>query len=150
MSQQAKISIVAVDRENYHHFKAMVNRRLGREEKPDQPLDGDLGFLNQDNIWVYAAQADGAFVGWVSAVLIPKPDDRKGLLFIDEMWTDENYRNLGIGRLLLDRAIDLARELNLWKVRLYVDSDNPAARRLYANVGFREEHKKAIFCQREP
>ncbi len=150
MSQQAKINIVAVDRENYHCFKAMVNRRLGREEKPDQPVDADLDFLTRDNVWVYAAQADGKFVGWVSAVLIPKPDDRKGLLFIDEMWTDENYRNLGIGRLLLDRAIDLARELNLWKVRLYVDSDNPAARRLYANAGFREEHKKAILCQREP
>ncbi len=146
----ASVKIVAVTRDNYHKFKAMVNRRLDSKTDSSQPQAADLEFLGQDNIWVYAAETDSKFVGWVSAVLIPKPDARRGVLYIDELWTEDQYRNHGIGRLLLDEAIGLARELKLWKIRLYVDNDNPAARKLYANAGFREEPQRAALCQRQP
>jgi len=46
----------------------------------------------------------------------------------------------------MEKAIETARELQLWKVRLYVGTDNPAARGFYKKMGFVEDDTEAMFC----
>ena len=60
-----------------------------------------------------------------------------GLLNIHDLIVFKNYRNRGIGRLLLEHACEEARKRNFCRVTLEVRTDNDTARRLYKSVGFK-------------
>ena len=55
------------------------------------------------------------------------------------MMVHDDCRGLGIGRHLLQSAIDWAREQKMTKIDLHVRMDNPAALTLYKNAGFEIE-----------
>ncbi len=49
-----------------------------------------------------------------------------------------SYRGMGLGKLLLDRIIRLAKMKNLKEVYLEVEHDNEIAKNLYKKMGFKE------------
>lgn len=55
---------------------------------------------------------------------------------IDELIVDINSRNQGIGKMLLDRAVDLAREKQCYKVELHSNIKRTDAHRFYESNGF--------------
>ncbi len=56
------------------------------------------------------------------------------------------HRGQGIGRALLDQAVDWAREVGVLKLELHVFPHNEAAIHLYESFGFvREGHRKAQY-----
>ncbi len=57
-------------------------------------------------------------------------------LSVVAMWTEPDRRGEGIGGLVLDAIVDLARERGL-RARLFVMRANPEAARLYERHGFR-------------
>jgi len=130
------MKIVVVTPENYRCFADMLFwRRTGRERIPaaaDVPPE-----LHNENLWVYAAEEDDRFVGWISLVRIPKVSGWScGHLYVDELWVAEPYRRRGIARALLDEAERLCRNLCLSGLRLYVNIENPGAQALYKFCGF--------------
>jgi ribosomal protein S18 acetylase RimI-like enzyme len=52
------------------------------------------------------------------------------------------YRGRGLGRRLIDQALQRARDRNFERIELMVRSPNARAIRMYAQVGFREEGRK--------
>lgn len=60
-------------------------------------------------------------------------------MYVDELWTAAPYRGLGVAGALLETVIELAEQLNLWRVRLYVDVENDSARACYQRAGFVEK-----------
>ena len=52
------------------------------------------------------------------------------------------YRGQGMGRRLIDRALQAARERGFERIELWVRSPNERALRLYARAGFQEEGRK--------
>lgn len=56
-----------------------------------------------------------------------------GLVYVISMWTAPDARGSGIGRALLDAAVDFAGDA---EVRLSVTETNSAARRFYEGYGF--------------
>lgn len=56
--------------------------------------------------------------------------------FITNVSVDPDWVGRGVGQRLLARAIDLARDRGLARVRLEVAREHAAARRLYARCGF--------------
>jgi len=147
------ISLVQISAGNYERFQRLVHWRVTGERNPlklPAPTSDELAFADRDGFWVFAAEIEGELVGWISLVLMPKPDKRVGLIYVDELWTAPELRRQGVAESLLEVAIAKARELRLWKVRLYVGKHNPAARALYRKMGFLEDAEEAVFCQREP
>jgi ribosomal protein S18 acetylase RimI-like enzyme len=57
--------------------------------------------------------------------------------FIHDLWVEEDYRNEGLGRQLVMRAIERFGELGVRQVRLDTAAANDAARKLFASCGFR-------------
>lgn len=120
---------------------------IGRyQDEQFQQFLQERRLLESDSFFIYAARQDGRFVGYVNAALMPKPDPRRGSLYIDELWTAPPYRGRGIAGQLLQRTIRLAEQLRLWRVRLYVNADNDSARACYRKVGFREQ-EDCLFCE---
>ena len=150
-------SIVLVDKGNYAMFDNMVFFRMNdRVRTPEEQAElRDFGTvyaaLADKNLRVYAAQAGDQFVGWISAVYIPKVGryGGKGHLFIDELWTAPTFRLHGIAYALMTEAERAAKKLNTVGLRLYVGGDNPGALALYTKCGYRDRGDDAHFMDKE-
>ena len=134
-----------ITNENYDKFCELIEWRR-TNCKPDGPLtfrDEKVdAFFNQHNVldsesfFIYAVEKDGEFVGYINAIMIPKPDPRLGLMYVDELWVPEMYRNHGYASMLMDAVVKKAKEMGLWRMRLYVSTDNVVARNYYAKNGY--------------
>ena len=136
--------IKRVTAENYSMFTDMVSwRRTGRytESPSTQPEETVEKELQNPDLYVYAAQSDGRFVGWISLVYIPKIGKwgGRGHIYVDELWVQEDYRRRGIAKALLAKADCLKEERNAHGIRLYVNVNNPEAGKLYDSCGYRED-----------
>jgi ribosomal protein S18 acetylase RimI-like enzyme len=91
-------------------------------------------FLGDDRHHMLVAYEGERPVGFVTAVEMTHPD--KGTeLFLYELAVDEPYRRRGIGRALVERLSDLAREAGCYGMWVVTDEDNHAARATYEAVG---------------
>ena len=93
---------------------------------------------------VFVAEAEDGLVGRLSLGRDPHPASRHvadlGLMVA------ASHRRRGIGRALLDRAIEWAREVGVRKLELHVFPHNEAALALYESVGFeREGYRRAHY-----
>ena len=136
-----EIQIVRVDCENYARFADMVFwRKNGEERTPstDAPSAQICAELQNENLCVYAAEADGRFVGWISLIYLPKIGHwgGRGHVYVDELWVAPACRRMGIAKRLLSEADAMADELGAHGVRLYVNIENPGAQLLYAGLGY--------------
>ncbi len=110
-------------------------RRAGRDE----------GFLRWANhiaettslpLMGFVWEQDGRIVG--NSSLIQFRDKGKRVHLIANVATHPDYRRRGIARALTERTMQHAREKNATAVWLHVRDDNPAAVKLYADLGFTE------------
>lgn len=77
---------------------------------------------------------DGVAVGFVTCVEMAHPD--KGVeVFLYELGVDEAARGLGIGRRLVEAALDLARDLGGYGAWTITEDDNEAALATYRSAG---------------
>ena len=129
--------IERITAENYHLFEDMVYwRGTGTERMPSTGINVPEE-LADPNLYVYAAKADGRYVGWRSLVYLPKISRvKKGYVYVDELWVQENWRRQGMATALMSKADRLKEKLNATGVRLYVNINNPGAKKLYENCGF--------------
>lgn len=140
------IEIVKVTTSNYPEYLNMIKWRITGKRASLTYTKEELQYgkcLDTDYFWVYAAKIEGEMVGYLQASLIPKPDARIGTLFVDEVWTQDSFRGRGVAKALINKILEVGKEQNLWEVRLTVDIDNPAARKVYTGAGFVE--KECIF-----
>ncbi len=57
--------------------------------------------------------------------------------YINTLWIDEDYKALGLGSLLIECAIDYAKNLNLKGLSLHCFASNTKARAFYEKKGFK-------------
>ena len=152
-------TIVQVSKTNYALFDDMVflrmhnRRRTPAEQTTPQDFSANVAMLEDQNLHVYAAQVEDRFVGWVSAVFIPKVGHPiyggKGHLYVDELWTAPSFQRQGIAYALMTRMECVAREINAAGLRLYVGGDNAGALALYTKCGYRDRGSDAHFMDKE-
>jgi ribosomal protein S18 acetylase RimI-like enzyme len=94
--------------------------------------------LEDKNLYVFAAQKEQKFIGWISAVYIHKISWTNGYghLFIDELWVNPIYRKKGIANALMRQIEVISKELDAIGLRLYVNSNNDEANSLYKKCGY--------------
>lgn len=64
--------------------------------------------------------------------------------YISDIAVDTAFEGQGIGRILLDKAEEWAREQGCSLLTLYVFSNNSRARKVYEKLGFKEEVTKYV------
>ncbi len=94
---------------------------------------------------------DGAaLVGMVHAAVISRPTGRDGAasreMVLSMLAVDPSSWRRGLGRMLIGRCIELARERHVEAVRLWSHSANDRAARLYEKLGFRNGHCFKLDC----
>ena len=90
--------------------------------------------LSKDENGVFVAEQDGRVVGYVFCDIIKEGN---GLtLYIDDLCVDPKVRSRGIGRMLIDRAKEYAKEKNCGFLMLNVWEFNENAVAFYEKYGF--------------
>jgi GNAT superfamily N-acetyltransferase len=84
----------------------------------------------------YIAERDGQFLGCILVSIDRTVDDGGKTAKLRVFLVERTARRLGIGRQLLEKSIDYAREKGYKKVVLMTESSLTPARRLYAAAGF--------------
>ncbi|MBZ9689697.1 GNAT family N-acetyltransferase [Clostridium estertheticum] len=140
--------IIKIDNQNYPMFDDMVFWRINgkqrtyseKSEVANNNFSDVYVALTNSNLYVYAALDNDKFVGWISIIYMPKVGRLNGLghLYIDELWVEPTYRKQNIANRLLEKADELLNTTESVGVRLYVNTENLSAKKLYVKCGFSE------------
>jgi ribosomal protein S18 acetylase RimI-like enzyme len=127
----------------------------------EQDVENALGVLNgRDWKWrkarhvdddvaanpagVFVAEADGRVVGYVSTRI----DREAGKGRIPNLAVDADCRNLGLGRRLIEHALDYFRAERLEYAVIETMAGNPVGNHLYPACGFVEVARQVHFARR--
>jgi ribosomal protein S18 acetylase RimI-like enzyme len=88
---------------------------------------------------ILVAERDGALVGWTKLVRATGLDSNAHVQQVQGLGVDPGQRRSGIGRALVEAAVERARQRAARKVTLRVLSTNEPAQRLYRSIGFTVE-----------
>lgn len=98
--------------------------------------------LKDNNFYGIVSVEDNKVVGVLISRLINRLVKKKNILFIDDLIVNKKYRNMGIGKLLIQNAIDYAisRDCETAELTSYMENEN--SHRFYENNGFEKRHYK--------
>lgn len=101
-----------------------------------------LELRNQDSIF-YFARLNKEVIGYLKVNLGQAQTEHllKESMEIERIYVDSNYYGKGVGKVLFDKAIELAEEKKTQRVWLGVWEENPRAIRFYSKHGFHEFDK---------
>lgn len=68
-------------------------------------------------------------------------------VYVDELWVEPSYRKRRLASALMQKAEELVKQLDASGERLYVNINNPEAKRLYERCGYQGEGT-AIFMEK--
>jgi GNAT superfamily N-acetyltransferase len=85
------------------------------------------------------AVVEGEVVGFAHHRHYARPAEGGCGLFLDDLFTLQRLRGKGVGRALIDRLAEMAREQGCSKVRWVTAADNTVAQRLYDDLAERTD-----------
>jgi GNAT superfamily N-acetyltransferase len=98
-------------------------------------IDGHLSDPNKGVVLI--ARDDGAFVGLAVLAFTWTVEHGGRVAWLEELYVVPSRRGAGLGKLLLDHALQTARSTGCLAVDLEVDADHARAEHLYERAGFR-------------
>lgn len=94
--------------------------------------------LADPKIHLLVAERGGEVLGTVTLVVVPNPTQgARPYALVEHVVTREDARGQGLGSALMERAMNLARTLDAYKVMLVTGRRAPEVDRLYARSGLR-------------
>jgi len=150
------MEIIRVDKHNYHKFDDMVfyraNERYKNNDEQVKAQDFTTHYkaLEIPTFYVFAAQLDDEFVGYIFLNYLPKigSTNGRGWLFVDDLWVNPHYRRKGIAHMLMAKADTISKELNTVGLRLYVNTDNPGGIVFYEMCGYEQKFGTSMLMQK--
>lgn len=96
--------------------------------------DGYLDkFFGNRGDWICVAEANGTVIAYLAIELHCEPET---FIYLDDLSVSKQYRNNGIGTVLIKTAERFAEKMKIPALVLHVEKTNTAARRLYERLGY--------------
>ncbi|MDZ5253958.1 GNAT family N-acetyltransferase [Clostridium sp. LIBA-8841] len=130
---------------NINDFKEISNIRkmigvreniLSNNDEKAEKIKERILNKRKEEYW-YVAELGDKVIGL--AILNGHCNPRKKHVASITLMVDSSYQNKGVGKMLMDKLIDLGEELNIIRLELSVFRDNYKAINLYKKFGFLEE-----------
>jgi len=90
--------------------------------------------INSENSTIFIAEDNGEIVGMMTFVTYRIPSGFKA--WIEDVAVDKSMQGKGIGKALIEKAIECANQLNISKIDLTTAPFRVAANILYQKIGF--------------
>ena len=104
-------------------------------EKAKTPSFSDLQQITTaDGTFFFVAEENGVILGTLTLVTYRIPTGKKA--WIEDVVVEKNARGKGIGKLLLEHAMQFAAEQGMPKIDLTSNPTRVAANELYKKIGF--------------
>ncbi len=115
----------------------------GKEDPSDlAPYRDALQESNAGLGTVLVAEVDGQVVGVCQLIVFRHLQWRGGLCAeVESVHVHPDFRNRGIGRVLMGHAVARARETGCYRVQLTSNNARPDAHRFYERLGFERSHQ---------
>jgi ribosomal protein S18 acetylase RimI-like enzyme len=91
-------------------------------------------FLKYDRNYLLVAMIDREPVGFVLAYRLMRVDRNQDMMLFYEVVVDENHRNKGVGRELINHLKQICRENSVMKMWVSTNRSNAAAMELYRST----------------
>jgi len=121
---------VSIDRNIEKQVGGAINEHDWRWRKAKH-LDDDA---RRDPRGIFVAQFDDQITGYITTW----NDPEASVGYIPNLAVDERFREQGIGRKLIEHALDHFRTLGLQYARIETLEQNEVGKKLYPSLGFRE------------
>jgi ribosomal protein S18 acetylase RimI-like enzyme len=105
-------------------------------------LLSDAAVVRADDAPVYVAESAGRVVGMVTLCVFTTLTGPKA--YLDHLVVAPESRRRGVGRALVQHAIERARALGATRIDLTAGEEKRAGRALYESIGFRERETAAF------
>ena len=126
-----QIKITAFEIEKYEEiYKLWMSCKNMGFNNVDDSLAGITKLVNKNPKTCFVAETEGKIIGTVLA----GNDGGRGYVY--HLCVDEEYRQRGIGKKLVDAMLDGMREEGISKVALVVFAYNDTANAFYEKIGF--------------
>lgn len=112
-------------------------------DKKDQKAVWEQICTNSDFFTYFVIEEGDTFISTCNIAVIPNlTRGCRSFGVIENVITHPDYRGRGLARMVLERAIEYAKEKNCYKVMLLSSAERAAAHKLYEKVGFSGSAKK--------
>jgi GNAT superfamily N-acetyltransferase len=102
--------------------------------------------LANNFIKYFGVEADGKLVSTCNITIIPNlTRGARSFAIIENVVTSEKHRGKGYGALVINKAIDCAKENNCYKVMLLSSAHRKEAHKFYEKLGFNSKDKVGFF-----
>ena len=110
------------------------------ETKKFQKLIKSCIQFNSNNInrGIILATSDSKIIGLVSYVLLERLNQSFSEFWIPELVVSKEYRNHGIGKLLIQRCESIAKRKKCYRIRLESRNDRIDSHNFYKKIGFEQ------------
>ncbi len=133
VSRRTDITQAGVDQLN----ELMQQLHADKGGTPKGSLESVRALLQQKNIVMVTVNDGDAIVGVASLYLMPKVG--KLVSHLEDVVVSSEYRGQGLGKQLVQKAIELAKELGVISIALTSRPERVAANRLYQKLGFEQK-----------
>lgn len=123
-----------------------VSRLLEELGRPAVPPEAEpaarevyLHHIRRPDTASLVAEVEGRVVGFMSLEFRHRLNHTRPQAWIPDLIVTESARGLGIGKALLQRGFELARERNCWSITLESGYHRKVAHQLYRSAGMRDE-----------
>ena len=113
------------------HFAKLVQTYIS--EKKDKKKRNKKN-KNKTMILIFVAEVDAKVVGMISVVSLPRLNRITLEAWIPDFIVDQEYRNRGIGKELLENCIGIAKRKKCWRIRLETGLSRKCAQRFYKKM----------------
>ena len=112
--------------------------------KQESNLDLAASFIceritNNESVIFYAHDERGNYLGFTQLYPFFSSVSAKRSWVLNDLFVSENYRKLGVAKLLMNAAKELALETDAKGIALETDKDNYNAQSLYNSLGYKKE-----------
>lgn len=125
--------VEAADEELVAAFAVLIPQ-LSRSSTPPDQATLDQIAKSEASTLLIARNDEGAIVGSMTLAMFDIPTGRRA--WVEDVVVDESARGQGVGRLLNERALEIAKEAGAKTVDLTSRPSREAANRLYQRIGF--------------
>ncbi len=122
-----------VDDELVAAFKKLIPQLSRSSAPPDHDTLSQI-VNSEASTLLIARNSDGDILGSMTLAMFDIPTGRRA--WIEDVVVDEEARGHGVGQLLNERALEIAKEAGAKTVDLTSRPSREAANRLYSRIGF--------------
>lgn len=114
-------------------------------EKTEEIMDLWKKIIEDDNHHIIVAEKDGMIVSSCVCVIIPNlTHNQQPYAFVENVITDEKYREKGLATKCLNYAKNIALKENCYKLMLLTGSKQESTLNFYRSAGYNSEDKTAF------